>query len=573
MKKLLGILGALLLVAGVGSAQTLPGVSGNPSVLSRPGGIFYAPAFLWQGHVITGNTATGSATIQVAGATGGIGGFTLPDGTVFDPSIISATLSPIIVDYGQTNQETVTPTAMSVGTCSPGNLGIGGTVVCLSITASFSNTHGQNAVVIDGAFGAQTAANMAQRYGGGTVVIDAAWAQLGGTNATLTAMIPYQLVSILDNRFGLSQPWVTSQTISTILAAPTTLTSTTVGFGINGANTTGGTYTGTSTYHYCIAYVDIMGNEGPCSADFSAATAGTGTTNQIGVKAPAASTGAVGYTVYISLAAGSYNLTYQAPLTTTTCNLTLLETVTPACAVTNANYNQTGSNAAISALTVNTAPLHLLKTTASTTAAYIGTPSGRTTYAYAPQNTFTQGLTASQQAYTISTAPATTVPTVIATIPVPIGTMNFLGRQLCVELQATEASNGSTATIQNFELLWDAAGSDTTGAPVIVGQVQLTATLVTANADNWSFHECIETTTSGATVTAGAVQPLGGQLISTFGAGSLGNAGTEVNVAPVGSLNLAGTGGNTQRLHVVWVHTTGTDANGVTVTGLRTWFQ
>jgi len=53
----------------------------------------------------------------------------------------------------------------------------------------------------------------------------------------------------------------------------------------------------------------------------------------------------------------------------------------------------------------------------------------------------------------------------------------------------------------------------------------------------------------------------------------LGNAGTEVNVAPIASLNLAGTGGNTQRLHIVWVHTTGTDGAGVQVTGLRAWWQ
>jgi hypothetical protein len=61
--------------------------------------------------------------------------------------------------------------------------------------------------------------------------------------------------------------------------------------------------------------------------------------------------------------------------------------------------------------------------------------------------------------------------------------------------------------------------------------------------------------------------PVGGQLCSTFGAGSLGNCGGDVIVSATGSLNLAGTGGNTQRIHIVWLHTTGTDANGVTLQG------
>jgi hypothetical protein len=138
------------------------------------------------------------------------------------------------------------------------------------------------------------------------------------------------------------------------LAAPATLTAATVGFGLNGANTTGGTYTGTSTYVYCIAYVDIMGQEGPCSATFSAATAGTGSTNQIGFAAPAASTGAVGYVPYISLAGGSYALAYKVPLVSQptvagvapvsngVCTLTTLETITPACAVTNTHLRADG---------------------------------------------------------------------------------------------------------------------------------------------------------------------------------------------------------------------------------------
>jgi len=413
------------------------------------------------------------------------------------------------------------------------------------------------------------AINDAQLQGGGLVIVGRDWSILGGTDAIIAAALPFSLVPIEDRRSGV-QYWTPTQTVATALAAPATLTATTVGFGLNGANTTGGTYNGASTYHYDCAYVDIMGNEGPASADFSAATAGTGTTNQIGFAAPAASPGAVGYVCYISLAGGTYNLSYQVPVTSSTCTLTKLETVTPACAVANTSYGQSGSTLIVSALTVNTAPLHLLATTASTTAAYIGTPSGRTTYAYAPHGlsqAATNGFTTAQQAYAIAPATATTVPSVIATIPVPVGAMNFVGRQIRICGIANEAAAGSTATVQNFEFLWDAAGSNTAGAPVIVGQLQLTATLVTANADHWNYCWTGQTTVSGACVTAGTIAPVSGHLVSTFGAGSLGNAGTDV-LTSTGSLNLAGTGGNTQRIHVVWLHTTGTDAAGVTANGL-----
>ena len=466
-----------------------------------------------------------------------------------------ATNAPILFD-----SETVTPSAVSCTTPT-----LAGTC---TFTATVVNSHGPGSLISSATFGLQEAINDAWQSGGGTVYIDPLWKTIGGTDAIINAATPYQSVDIQDRRFGL-QLLTPTQNTATVLAAPATLTATTVGFGLNGANTAGGAYTGTSTYHVCIAYVDIMGNEGPCSADFSGLTAGTGSTNQIGFSAPAASPGAVGYTIYISLASGTYNLTYQVPITSSVCTLTKIETVTPACPVTNTTYGQLGANAIVSNLTVNTAPLHLLATTASTTSAYIGTPSGRTSYAYAPHSLNAAfGYTSSQQAYAIATATATTVPAVIGTMPVPIGDMNRASRTIKVCGQATEAAAGSTATVQNFEILWDAAGSNTTGAPVIIGQLQLTATLVTANADNWSFCWTGQTTVAGAGVTAGSIMPVGGFLCSTFGAGSLGNCGVDVKAAAVGSLNLAGTGGNTQRIHIVWLHTTGTDAAGVTLNGL-----
>lgn len=514
---------------------------------TRVAGAFYAPNYgKWTATVDTGNASSGAASIVIRKAD-----VAAPDGTIFVPFGVT---QRITINDG-TLTETVTPTAVS-------GCGFGGLLDSCTVTATFTNAHGAGVTVSSGSFGLDEAIQAAFQVGGGAVVIDNAF---GGTDSTIAAAVPYQTVAVHDLRTGSTQYWTPTQQLSTILAAPTTLIATTAGFGVANANFTGGAYTGSSTYIACIAYVDIMGNEGPCSATFTIATSGALTTDQIGFTAPAASPGAVGYTIYISLAGGTYNLTYQVPITSAVCvnGLTKLENTTPACPVANATYGQSGSAAIVSALTVNTAPLHLLATTASTTAAYIGQPSGRTSYAYVPhQNSGAPGLTPAQLIYPISTAPATTVPTVLATIPILPGFMNKVGRQLRVCGQATNASGG-TATVQNIELLWDAAGSNTAGAPVIVSQMQITATQA-SSPENYQFCATLQTTVAGAGVTAGSLMP-SGVFNTSEAAGTLHSSGPDIKAAAVASLNLAGTGGNTQRLHVVWLHTTGTDATGTTV--------
>lgn len=533
-------------------------------------GRFVANTYNYTGAIVySGNTSTGSASITVRG-----GYVVLPDSRNIEPFAVGVPI--IIMD---TTPELVTPTTVS-GCYNARGMNQDGTLVTCTITASFSFTHGAGAQVQSGTNGLAEAVLDAFNWGGGIVTLAPGWSLglntsctncFASKDAAIAGLLTYPSVAIEDDSVGPIQLYTQTQSGSTILAAPTTLTAVTVGFGLNGANTTGGTYTGASTYHVCIAYVDAAGQEGPCSADFSALTAGSGSTNQIGIAAPVASAGAVGYTVYISLAAGTYNLTYQAPLTSTTCTLTKIETVTPACAVVNANYGQSGSNAVISALTVNTAPLHLLATTASTTSAYIGTPNGRTTYAYAPHlQVGLPGILGTSQAFTIASATATTVPGVIGTLNVPASFMNKVGRGLRVCGTATEAAAGSTATIENIELLWDAAGSNIAGAPVIVENLTSKVTLVTANADYISFCGDIQTTVASASVTGGSVMPIGGYVTAGSGQGGTQatGAGEDQIGAAVGSLNLNGAGGNTTRIHVVYNHTTGTDGAGMTLLGL-----
>ena len=513
-------------------------------------------------HVAIGNSATGSQTVTVCPAVRA-----LADGRVVN-LFQNGILNPVTFDLGTASSETVTPTAVSI--VSPGGLTVEADQNCAAITGSFSFTHAPsqfNGQVRSGTFGLQEAINDAAPVGG-LVVVDNTWQ---GTNANLSAAIPYANVALEDTRGGIPQYWYPTPGNTTFLAVPATLTATTVGFGLNGANTTGGSYTGGSTYHVCVAYVDIMGNEGPCSLDFSGLTAGSGSTNQIGFAAPAASAGAIGYTIYISLAGGTYALAYQVPLTSAVCKLTTLESTTPACALTNTTYNQTGSAAIVSALTVNTAPVALQLGAASTTSDYVGNSGSRTSYLYAPSNKQgIPGTVANYGPFTITTAAATTVPAVLGTIPIPPGFMNFAGRGLRICGKATQATAGSTSTIETIEFLWDAAGSNTTGAPVIIGNgINSTATLVTANADSYTFCGVLRTTVTGAGVTAGTLQATEGwSAISYATTATVAGVGTDTSVGGTASLNLAGTGGNTQRIHVVYVHTGGTDANGLILQNL-----
>jgi hypothetical protein len=67
--------------------------------------------------------------------------------------------------------------------------------------------------------------------------------------------------------------------------------------------------------------VDIAGNEGPCSATASFTNV---TVKAIDVGTPAAATGAVGYTIYLSLSGGTYAQAFQVPITSSICTMTTL---------------------------------------------------------------------------------------------------------------------------------------------------------------------------------------------------------------------------------------------------------
>jgi hypothetical protein len=559
------------------AAQTFPGVSGNPSAIARPAGFFYAPAFASQTmRVLIGNSVTGSNTITIIGAAGGIGGLQLPDGTTLQLQTVFNTLTPMIIDYGQANAEYVTPTAVSVGNCSPGNSGVGSTVQCATFTGTFSNTHGPNAWVVEGTWGVQTALNYAQQLGGGQVTIDPAWGQMaagvpsitGGpasVNAILTGLVPMPLASVFDTRGSAPVYWnlQATQTAGSYLATPTTLTSSTVFSSTTAACTpVGSCYTG-GTIHACIAYVDVMGNEGPCSGDYSFADTSA---KAIQFTAPAASTGAVGWVPYVGLESGSASNEYNIPLVTQptaigaapvsngVCVLTTLETSIPACALANTTYNQSGSGAVAVVYPVVTSQQAFQLGGVSSTSYYAPNVIAHNAYSYEPgAHPGTPGLITQTGKATVSATLASTVPFVLGSVQIPPGFMNFVGREIQICGFVTDAAT-AVDTISAIQFWWDADGSNvTTGIPVKLANDQITATLTAAV--NTEFCQNFVTTVASASATGGTIQaPFGWIAEGQIAAGTIHFMEPNITIAAVGSLNLA----DAARIDVVFVETTST---------------
>lgn len=573
MRKLLSavVSVALLLLPLAGSAP-VRAQQNPPSNQSFVAGRYVARNYNYTGiRIFSGNTSgAGAATFSLSSAS-----IRLPDGRTIVPFSAGGTNTsgaaqalpaiPITVGSG-TTKETVTPTAIT-------GCYIGAPQGTCQITATFNNAHGQGEVVTSGSCGIQESINDAGSYGGGVAEVDASLNQICGTatvNSDLAAAIVVPPVSIEDTHLGTPQYWNPTGGTTT-LAAPATLTSTTVGFGINGANTTGGFYVGTNTYNVCISYVDLMGQEGPCSATFSGLTAGTGSTNQIGIAAPAASAGAVGYTVYITLNGGSYGLNYKVPLATYAngvatgngvCTLTTIETTTAACAVASTSYGQSGSNAVVSALTVNTSPINPQSTVVSSTSQYVPNAGGRTTYIYAPSSRVgIPGVPMQFTPFTISAAAGTTVPTVLGTVNLPAGILNIVGRT--IEVCGYATTSASTATIENIQVQWDARGQNTAGAGVLVSNQSVT--LTASSVLQISFCTQLQgTVTSAASVTGGSVQALAGYQNDGIASLSAGAAGTQIIKGSTASLNLF----EEARINIIYLHTTGTEGTALTLNGL-----
>lgn len=415
-----------------------------------------------------------------------------------------------------------------------------------------SGSLGLDEAIVDAASGGNGLANPSSDTVGGEVDVDAGWTLMGGTSTLIRATTEtFPSVVIKDARTGATQYW-TVQEGATVLAAPTVLTAVTA----LPSTTPAGSY-GTGTYHLCIAYVDALGQEGPCSADFSEAGLASGS---FIFSAPAASTGAVGWVPYISLTSGSYTLAYKVPLTTQptvlgsypagngNCTLTTAETITPACAMT--------ATATVTAITVNTSPIPMQETVVSTTSVYVPNPGGRTTLVFVPgSHVGTPGIPVATLPFTITTAVATIVPNVLGSVNIRPGFMNFVGKTLEVCGEAT--STATAATIEDIQFQWDSFGQNTAGKGVLIGDLSVTNTLATTG--HLTFCQDFQTTVAAATATGGSINRAGGFVASAGVTTAAASAGGDV-VTPgaIASLNLA----DEARINVIYLHTTATDGAG-----------
>lgn len=538
----------VLLGATFALAQTAPY---PPAYLdSRPGGKYFAAQYNYTPiGIATYPGGTGSLTFTTKTATVDLG-----DGRKIQPFSINAYIS---VD-GEVKQ----PSAVSgctLGSTVPG--------IC-SVTANFSNSHSTSSLVSSGTFGVQEAIIDAAAGGGGVVVIDPRWQAMTGlsysaaTQLLIADLTVYPTVIIEDDRLAATQYW-SPVGGTTTMTTPTTLTSSTA----TDSTTPAGTWAA-SAYAQGVSCVDIMGQEGPVSATY-AHTPGAGSSS-VTFVAPTNCVGAIGYKVYSTLAGASYPLAYELPLVTQPATLgnapvsngsCTLQTVNPnviACAVTNATYNETASNATFTAIPVNTYRVAPQTTVVSTTSVYVPNPGGRTTYTYAPSSHIgLPGVVSNFQAFPISASVGSTVPVVMGTITLPPNFMNIVGRTIEICGRYGGTSSGST-TVAAISFQWDANLQNTAGKGVVLGNLALTPATAFVATEWGSFCEDFQTSTASASATGGTIQVVGGYLVTTGVAGAAAGAGATADPigAGIGSLNLA----TDARINIVYTHTTGSNA-------------
>lgn len=251
-----------------GQAPGAPGNFNQQSFLHRVGGIFYSSGYnTWQGTLISGNTSTGSGTsVIIYPGPGGVE--TLADGTTLPLATIYNTSVPVILDLGQANQETVTPTAISIGACPAGNIGVGGSSQCVTLTGTINNTHGQSAIVVSGDNGIMEAVTDAGAQGGGVVfwMVDTGIVTLntGGLTTTTTTKVPTNRSSVgcaarVTTTITTSANWAVGSTASgaAFCSANSTLTAGTTGV----ANQIAPTSLGTTSALEAIVFT--MGTSNP----------------------------------------------------------------------------------------------------------------------------------------------------------------------------------------------------------------------------------------------------------------------------------------------------------------------
>ena len=505
------VLAALLLILGLpvlALAQNIPN--------HKSGSVYNVSAYnTWNARVIGGPYAAGAAVIVYPAQV------TLLDGYTFSPFNTTASVQ---IGTGA-NVETVTPTAVAIGVCPAG---YGGPQGCATLTVATANTHGQGDIVSSGTYGLQEAINDASGAGG-IAVIDALFL---GTNTTITGATPVANVSIRDERGPVQQYYTIQPTTLTQLSAPATRnvaatcsTTTTVCSG-----TAVGTWPNSAEY-VCVTYIDILGGESACSTTQNfTATASVA----LNFTSPIASTGAVGWRAYAGLT--SLATSYQLPISSSTCVLTTLESVVPACAI--------GANGVFPtpSVTTNITPLAFVVNV------YHPLIQAHTTFAYMPTNSLQiPGIQTNYGPFTATGSITGGDIGVLGTVNIPTGLLNYIGKSVRITGKVTfTAVTNATATIST------ALGPTySTGTPTTACTFTNTVALTNTHVYNADFLCDI---TTNATGTSGTMMVDGHQITQD-------QLGTVTGVAIAEDNSVAALTNAQSTANMLWIiMTTGTAA-------------
>lgn len=272
-----------------------------------------------------------------------------------------------------------------------------------------------------------------------------------------------------------SFPFNAKVTSYTAISAPTALSTSAATYGIITTATTGGTIPASSTYRLGITYVDASGQETTLSTD-SASTAtiatGSGTaTNTISITSPATATGAVGYRLYMTAATGA---SLSEILYSPTCTATTLQSVLPTATVCAIGYPAT-----ITAVITGTA------TVPAVSDAYPRTFGSSGSYPPFPA---------------LGTVAAAATGT-LATVNIPAGYLNTLGKSITLCGNGYATDNGTTGTLTFATTLASLVGT-TSITPFTVVSGTTTAT------QQVPINFC-ETWTTSATGSSGTLEAHG----------------------------------------------------------------
>jgi hypothetical protein len=504
-RRIASIIAVCVLLACGAIAQSSPNSNANSSsgsAISFVAGRFVANEYasssglFANAAIYQGNAATGSSTITVRG-----GYIVLKDGRAVMPWAINV---PILIN--DANPELVTLTANPSGCYNSKGMNQDAVLVTCTLTGSFTFLHGLGATVMSATGGVAEANQDAYNQGGGTVVIPPGFSLNTSCTGCYTSLanamanLPVEPnVQFEDTRSNNIRYWTPQPSTLSALATPTTRVGST-------ANCTGthtvcdtsiavasGGFTNAAQYVW-VAYVDILGGIGPASATANYTSAGA---VQIEFIAPAASTGAVGWIFGIGT---SYAAAYWIPVTSANCTLTTIETVVPACAITNTNFNQTGSNAFVSKPLTTFA---LYPAAAGVAAAYNPVFQSHTTFAYQPSGVPSLGFQTSFGPFPATGALTAGQASVLGTVALPIQFLNTITRKLRMtgKLTLTPSTSGSVQILVGIGDITDF----TTGTPKAVCTLTTTGTITTAAYDGQ--FQCDWTT--NATGTTGTIMPDG----------------------------------------------------------------